>query len=335
MRGPLLGLLLLAAAWSPWRGAAIPVEQLQSIGGLPAHLAGAFDEITACHLTREGNFVIFDRRTHAVYAVEPGASKPRRIVQIGFEPGRVLRPLAFDSAPDGTFVIADSPAGRGRIQFFVYSGGGLGGFTLPGPETLQITLGDMVVSGIASLEYTGSTVLLSLPQNGRLVTEYGADGQLIRTFGELRPTGQEHDPEVHAALNVGLPLADPKGGYYYVFISGIPMFRKYDDQGKLTFERRIQGVEVDPFLETLATTWTRKGGSLPLVPGSVRAAAVDPAGRLWVSLAVPYTYVFDSDGDKIRAVQFRAAGPVSPGSFFFTHDRRLLVTPGCYAFRAE
>jgi hypothetical protein len=230
MRGPLLA-LLVAAGGVAGHGAALPVDVLQSIGGLPAHLAGAFEDITACHLTRDGNFVLFDRREHAVFTAEPGASKPRKIVQIGFEPGRVLRPLAFDSAPDGTFVIADAPSGRNRIQFFVYSGGGLGGFTLPGPDALQITLGNTVVSGIASLEYTGPAVLLSLPENGRLVTEYANDGRLLRTFGELRPTGQEHDPDVHAALNVGLPLADPHGGFYYVFISGVPMFRKYDAAG--------------------------------------------------------------------------------------------------------
>jgi hypothetical protein len=334
MRGPLLA-TLIAGAGLLGTGAAIPVEELRSIGGLPAHLAGAFNDITACHLTPEGNFVLFDRREHAVFTAEPGASKPRKIVQVGFEPGRVLRPLAFDSAPDGTFVIADAPSGRSRIQFFVYTGGGLGGFTLPGPETLQITLGNTVVSGIASLEYTGPTVLISLPQNGRLVTEYASDGRLLRTFGELRSTGQEHDPDVHAALNVGLPLADPLGGFYYVFISGVPMFRKYDERGALVFERHIQGVELDVFLDTLPTTWTRQGGNLPVVPVSVRAAAVDPGGRLWISLAVPYTYVFDRGGDKIRAVQFRGARLLSASSFFFTHDRRLLVTPGCYAFPAD
>jgi hypothetical protein len=334
MRGPLLA-ILIAGTGLLAHGAGIPVEQLRSIGGLPAHLAGAFDDITACHLTRDGNFVLFDRRAQAVFAAEPGASKPRKIVQLGGEPGRVLRPLAFDSAPDGTFVIADSPAGLARIQFFVYSGGGLGGFLLPGRETLQITLGNTVVSGIASLEYTGPTVLISLPQNGQLVTEYSSDGRLLRTFGELRPTGQEHDPDVHAALNVGLPLAEPGGGFFYVFISGVPMFRKYDATGALVFERHIQGVEVDAFLGTLPTTWAREGGNLPVVPVSVRAAGVDPAGRLWVSLAEPYTYVFDRQGDKMRAVQFRAAALLSASSFFFTHDKRVLVTPGCYAFPAD
>jgi hypothetical protein len=64
----------------------------------------------------------------------------------------------------------------------------------------------------------------------------------------------------------------------------------------------------------------------------VRAAAVDPDGDLWVSFTSQVTYVFDSDGDKIRAVQFRAAGALSPSSLFFGKRGRLLVTPGLYEF---
>jgi hypothetical protein len=76
----------------------------------------------------------------------------------------------------------------------------------------------------------------------------------------------------------------------------------------------------------------RESGSIPLVSVAVRAAAVDQAGNVWVSLAVPFTYVFDARGEKRRTVQFRGAGVIAPRSLAFTADRRLLVTPGCYEF---
>lgn len=325
--------ILLSAALSGAAGS--DVEQLRSVGGLPAHLAGAFDEISGCHLTKDGNYVVFDRGEHAIFTAEPGATVPRKIVQIGFEPGRLLRPIAFDSASDGTFVVADSPKGRNRVQFFLYSGGGIGAFMLPATKVPQITLDNVVVSGIASLEYTGRSILISQPETGNLVTEYSTGGALLRSFGELRLTGQEDDPAVHRALNVGLPLEIPGGGFYYVFISGTPMFRKYDAEGAMVFERRIQGVEVDAFLDPLPTTWERRERAknvFPVVPVSVRAAGVDPEGNLWVSLAVPYTYIYDERGEKTRTVQFRGAGILSPSSFFFTASNRVLVTPGCYAF---
>ena len=53
-----------------------------------------------------------------------------------------------------------------------------------------------------------------------------------------------------------------------------------------------------------------------------------------VSFVVPYTYVFDRDGDKTRTVQFRAAGIIAPNSLFFGNGDRILVTPGLYEFGA-
>lgn len=328
---PAIALVLLAVLVAP----AIQIEEIRSVGGLPAHLAGPIDEISACHLSPEGNFLIFDRRAHAVYSAVPGAEAPRKIVQIGAEPGRILRPSAFDSASDGTFVVADSPGARPRFQFFLYTGDPRGGFTLPGRELPQITMGDLVLSGIGSLKYTGSSLLVSQPEIGALVTEYSLTGQTIRTFGELRPTGQEKDHEVHVALNASVALTSPKGGYYVVFISGVPMFRKYDAQGRLVFERHVEGLELDQFVRSQPTTWPRRavgGEELPIVPATVRTAAVDPDGNLWISLAVPYTYVYDANGDKRRTIQFRAAGVLAPAGLFFTTDRRVLVTPGCYLF---
>jgi hypothetical protein len=70
-----------------------------------------------------------------------------------------------------------------------------------------------------------------------------------------------------------------------------------------------------------------------LVTPTIRTAAVDPAGRLWVSFVLPYTYVFDAEGDKVRIVQFRGAGITSPSSMFFDGRGRLLTTPGLLEFQ--
>ena len=325
-----LGPLLLATLSIAPR--ALEVEELRATASLAPHLAAGFDEIAACHLSPAGEYLIFDRRAHAVYTIARGAEAPKRIVQIGSESGRIIRPTAFDSAPDGSFVIADAPGDRQRVQFFSASGTSLGGFTMPGRGVPQITIGELVLSGLGTLEYTGQSVLISQPELGSLVVEYVATGSPLRTFGELRQTGQENDPQVHAALNVGIILANPKGGYYFVFLSGVPMFRKYDGSGKLVFERHIEGVEIDPYIKRLPTTWPRKRGEIPIVPAMVRTAAVDPDGNLWISLAAPFTYVYDASGDKRRTLQFRGAGIIPPTSFFFIRDRRVVITPGCYSF---
>ena len=67
----------------------------------------------------------------------------------------------------------------------------------------------------------------------------------------------------------------------------------------------------------------------------VRAAAADAGGNLWISLSVPYTYVYDRAGDKQRVVQFRAAGLIGPTSLSLTRAGRIIATPGCFMFDAR
>jgi ABC-type multidrug transport system fused ATPase/permease subunit len=198
-------------------------------------------------------------------------------------------------------------------------------------------IANTVLNGIGSLQYTGASILMSQPETGALVTEYALNGGTIRTFGHLRRTGHEDDPEVHLALNSGIPLIDPSGGFFFVFQTGEPVFRKYDAGGQLVFERRVYGREIDQFVENLPTKWPKRQtseGELPLVTPTIRTAAADRAGNLWIAFVLPYTYVYDRDGDKARTVQFRAAGIMAPNSLFFGQNGRVLVTPGLYEFEA-
>ncbi len=312
-------------------------ETLRPVAALPAHVTGRFEDPTGFQQAPGGDYFVFDRRSHTVFAYTPGAEAPRKIIQIGAEPGRIIRPTAFDFAPDNTFVVADAPFGQERIQIFSAGGTTLSAFSLPGRAVPRLTIDNFVLNGVGSIEYTGSSILISQPETGALVTEYAVDGRVKRTFGELRRTGHDTDPELHAALNVGLALLAPDGGFYFVFLAGVPMFRKYDAAGRLIFERHVEGLEVDQLLRTLPTTWrarSAKAGEAAVVTPSIRTAAVDRLGHLWISLRVPYTYVYDTSGNKRRVVQFRAAGVLAPASLSFTKDNRVLVTPGCYAFAA-
>jgi hypothetical protein len=136
--------------------------------------------------------------------------------------------------------------------------------------------GTLVLNGIASIQFAGDNLLISHPESGALFTEYTQAGWVIRSFGRLRDTGFENDRDLHLALNAGLPLVNPKGGFYYVFLGGRPMFRKYDAKGMLLFERHIEGTEIDPVIATLPTRWpTRRveDRELPLVQPTIRACS--------------------------------------------------------------
>ena len=269
------------------------------------------------------------------YTIDPDRANARRVVEIGQEEGKIIQPDGFDLAADGSFVVADVPRGQERIQVFGPAAIRTGGFFIAGRAVAQVILGSLAVTGASSLQYSGNSVFISEPARDALITEYSATGIAQRTIGRLRDTGYEQERDLHLAMNAGLPLIDPTGGFYYVFLTGRPMFRKYDEGGRLLFERHIEGREIDDLLAAQPTKWpTRRveDREVPFVQPLIRAASVDPQGQLWISMIVPYTYVYDTQGDKARIIQFSAAGIMSPTSLFFTRSGRILVTPGCYEF---
>lgn len=318
------------------QGTAGRVEVLRSTGGLPAHIAGMFSRPTGFQRSATGEYWVFDRGDHSVYRVDAAVTAAQRIVHIGPEAGRILGPTAFDLGPNRTFVVADSPRRQERVQVFSFTGKRLGGFMLPGRASPRLTIDGMALNGVGSLEYTGRSVLMNQPETGALITEYALSGRAVRSFGTFRRTGNESDREVHLALNSGLPLVNPKGGFYFVFQGGVPIFRKYDQSGALLFERHIEGPELDEAIRSLPTLWPRRqtagGSELPLILPTIRTAEVDPDGNLWVALTVPFTYVYNPDGEKVRTIQFRGAGTLTPTSLFFVSPSVVLVTPGCYEF---
>ena len=315
--------------------AAARFDVLRSVGGLPPHIVGLFQEPASFQQAGNGLYYVFDRRGHAIWTVDPDRTTARKAVDIGGEPGRILEPYGFDVAPDGTFVVADVPRVQERVQTFDLTGLWKTGFFLPGRPVARIAIGNAVLGGIGAIRHTGRSLLVSYPESGALFTEYSLTGAALRSIGRLRSTGYEQESDLHVAMNAGLPLPDPTGGYYFVFISGRPMFRKYDAAGTLLFERHIEGREIDDLVANQPARWPRRmvaDHEMPFVSPVVRAAAVDAGGQLWISMTVPFTYVYDRAGDKVRTVQFSAAGLINPISLSFTPKGRLLVTPGCYEF---
>lgn len=309
------------------------VEVLKSVSALPPHIVGLFRDPTGFKQTANGDYYVFDRRGHTVFLVDANQKAARKLVQIGAEEGKVIEPSAFDVAINGSFAVADGPNGRERVQIFDAAGVRTGGFILPGRGVSRVVLGTTVLNGVGTLSYDGRSMLMSHTETGWLITQYALDGTPLRSIGQLRKTGHEADRDLHLALNSGIPLADPTGGFYFVFMAGAPAFRKYDAKGQLLYERVIQGREIDPLIESIPDRWPRRsGGEMPFVTPTIRTAAVDRSGRLWVSFVIPFSYVYDIDGEKIRTVQFRAAGFITPVSLWFNENGRLLVTPGCYEF---
>lgn len=334
-----LGLACAIGSVRPVRalgGAPGPVETLRAIAALPPHLSGQLHDAIGFAQATTGEYVVMDRRAHTIYVIDAARTSIRKVLQIGFEQGRLLQPGVMALSKDDVLAVADAPQGRQRIQYFNLAGLFLGGFDLPPRPGPRLMMGPLVLNAAGSMHFTGKTFLINRPESGGLITEIDIQGRPVRQLGSLRRTGHESDPDLHLAMNVGLPLSDPTGGFFFVFQTGVPVVRKYDAAGTLLYERHIEGPELDAGIQRLPTEWPRTAGSrLPFVEPLVRTAAVDARGQLWVSLMAPFTYVFNTAGEKIRTVQFHGADIISPASLTFARGNRVLVTPGCYEFSAD
>ena len=158
-----------------------------------------------------------------MFAIDAARSAVRTLVTIGQEDGRLIQPRGFDVAGDGRIVVADgAPRNRHRIQVFDPAGVRQAGFYLQGQPAAQVVMDNQLLNGTGSVHFGGARRLPSHPESGVLVTGYTPAGYPTMTFGLLRPTGFEADRELHLAHNAGLPLADPTGGFYFVFLTGRP-----------------------------------------------------------------------------------------------------------------
>jgi hypothetical protein len=314
------------------------VEILRPIGGLPPNLVGQMREPAAFVETTDGKFIVFDKRAQQVYGVDAKKTQLKRLVDIGPSDGQILRPDIFAYLPNRTFVVIDVPGAYERVQTFFEDGTAIGRFQRWPSRSgaTRFTLNSIVFRGLGPIAAVGRNIIAGGQHEGELMSELDTDGNIVRHIGKMRRTGHESDALLHHALNAGIPLVAPDGGIYFVFMTGLPMFRKYSAAGELLFERHIEGPELDGTIQQLPTTWPKRKGpgdsEFPVVETTVTTAAVNAAGELWISLDAPYTYVYDRVGNKTRTLQFRGTELMTPTSFFFTKDGRLLVTPGCYEF---
>lgn len=328
------GLTGVSRSIPPMPTSAATVDVLRPTAALPVTIATSFRDPAAFVAMATGESVVFDRRAGVIEVIDAARTSTRVLLSPAPDHGGLVTPSAIAPGPEDLLAVADAVRGYDRIQYFTLSGTRVGGFVLSDAPRSHVALNGFQLNGIGSLQFARQSFLVNLPARGQLVSELGVQGETIRQFGQPRRASEPLDPQLDAMLNIGIPLVDPMGGYDFVFQTGVPILRHYDAAGALVFERHIEGVELDESIAQLPTIWRRPGGEgrLPITQPLVRSAAVDAEGRVWVALGVPFVYVYDRHGEKIRTVQLTAAGPIIAESLFFAKNGRLLVTPGCYEF---
>src|SRR5262245_14976071 len=221
------------------------VDVLTPESSLPSRLTTQLLEPIGCAQASTGEFIILDRRAHTLFSVDAKQTTIRKILQVGFEQGQVIQPGALALSPSDVIAVSDAPAGYERIQTFDLNGTFQNGFYFKTPAAPRLTAGRIILNGVGSMQFTGSSFYVNHPEASSLIQEIDLQGNERRRIGTLRATGQESDPGVHLGMNTGIPLIDPTGGFFFVFQAGVPAFRKYDASGGLVYERHIEGVELD------------------------------------------------------------------------------------------
>ena len=210
---------------------------------MPAHIAGTFNDLAACHTTPDGDYLVFDRRAHSVYRVPPKGPRatdhPDRCRAGPHPPAARLRFGARRHLRDRRCAAGH----RTRPDFLLSGRSGRRVHAADAERCRTVALGDLVLSGVGSLDYTGKTVLVSHPSSGALVTEYALDGRVLRTFGELRAHGPRTGPRAApgAQRRDRDRAARTAAGSTSCSSSGVPAFRKYDAAGKTAVRAAHRG----------------------------------------------------------------------------------------------
>ena len=87
--------VLLALVFTAQGFAGPAADVLQAVTAAPAHVVAKFDEDAAFAVTREGEYVVLDRRGHGLYVLDAAGARVRRIVSPGIGPGELFNPLAL------------------------------------------------------------------------------------------------------------------------------------------------------------------------------------------------------------------------------------------------
>ena len=313
-------------------------NSVRSIAALPPDLAGQFAEPAGFAQLPSGDYLVFDRRGHTVFRVDPGFGAARPLVSIGSRTRAHSAALRIRSRPDG-------PAGARRCA----GDDGAHPGVLDRRHASRRILAAPATRGARAIRRPHAERRLDAARDGASDrAAQPARDRLAHHRVPLQRTGGPHHrtPARHWSRGVAarppgaeqrLSAADSVGRLLLRLPRRRAALSTLFSSRRAAIRSRNSGPRArssDPGIaDQLESRRHSADRTVPIVRSIVRSAAVDATGQLWVSFSVPYTYVYDDDGEKRRTIQLYGAGPLAPSSLSFAPDGRLLVTPGGYVFK--
>jgi len=182
----------------------------------------------------KGHYYVTDMRGNRILVFDHGGKLQRTIGTVGSGPGELLRPTKLAIVNDLIYVYE---IGNERIQIM----------TLEGKPVRHFSIGDFEGYAVDSK----GRIFLGQPEKGRLISVYSPEGKFVNSFGELRKTsdfyGQSYahrDRADRVFINRVSIFVDELDNIYVTF-QFAPVLQKYDPRGRLIWEARLEGAEID------------------------------------------------------------------------------------------
>jgi hypothetical protein len=265
-----------------------------------------------------GNYYVLASPAVGVAIFDPQLKRISRIgaapeVPSGEKPPRA--PIGFGEDCDvdakGNIYVADR--GYNVVAEFAPDGKLLRTFPVNAPTSLAVLSNDEIA-------------LTSLQQR-TLVAVYGANGKLIREFGE--PESLSTRPELDRYLNLGRVAADAEGQVYFGFTYlPEPTVRQFDRGGYTAQTFEFTGVdafaEAQALRKEIEREETRK--EPPFLRPILTAFGVDPVnGDVWMGLHNTLVH-FDKEGIRRSEYQiYTPNGTRLEASVILVEEERLLI----------
>lgn len=254
-------------------------------------------------VTYKNQYYVTDMRGNRILVFDRGGKLQRTIGTVGSGPGELLRPTRLAIVNDLIYVYE---IGNERIQIM----------TLEGKHVRHFSIGDFEGYAVDSK----GRIFLGQPDRGRLVSVYSSEGKFVRSFGDLRKTsdfyGQSYarrDKADRVFINRVSIFVDEFDSIYVTF-QFAPVLRKYDPSGRLVWEARLEGAEIDELVNLFLNDEKHRkyiriatkdfAANLVLVN-----TVVTSHGDILVLLPNKVLYVLDEQGRFVKSFDLLPADP--------------------------
>lgn len=258
----------------------------------------------------QGRYYVTDQRGNVLLAFDSRDRLLAKFGTAGSGKGEFIHPTTLSSGPDGQIYVRD--LGNDRIEFF----------DLAGRYTGEIKAQDFSGFAISGR----NEIMVGLPQDGALVTVYDRRGHEIRKIGKLRKTSEFYGPASRGddlrnqVLINRVNLAAGEQGTLYVTFLFAPVVQKYDADGRLLWERRLGGPDIETLTSLFLSDEGRAGRKFVRLAMDGRAANLVTAAcgfdpvvrRLYILLPNRRLMSLNPDGSAAGLFELRSASQKTP-----------------------